>query len=82
MKKRILTLLLSTLTCLTISAFYTQQVDITTEKGLSCDAVRSLAWDVTGVIRKASVAAVLAVLDMVVSGMNNTIVIRDWVAMR
>ena len=48
MKKRILTLLLSTLTCLTISAFYTQQVDITTEKGLSCDAVRSFARDIYG----------------------------------
>ena len=48
MRKRILTFLLSTLTCLTISAHYTQQVEINIDKGLSCNAVRSFAKDIYG----------------------------------
>ena len=48
MKKRFLTLLLSALTCLTASAFYTQQVQISIDKGLSCNAVRSFARDYYG----------------------------------
>ena len=48
MKKRILTLLLSVITCVTISASYTQLVQIGTDKGLSCDAVRSFAKDIYG----------------------------------
>ena len=48
MKKRILTLLISVITCLTISASYTQQVEITIDKGLSCNAVRSFARDCYG----------------------------------
>ena len=48
MKKRFLTLLLSALTCLTASAFYTQQVQISIDKGLSCNAVRSFARDSYG----------------------------------
>jgi len=48
MKKRILTLLLSAITCLSVSAHYTQQVQITIEKGLSCNAVRSFAKDIYG----------------------------------
>lgn len=48
MKKRILTLLISVITCITISASYTQQVEITIDKGLSCNAVRSFARDYYG----------------------------------
>ena len=48
MKKRFLTLLLSVITCLTAGAYYTQQVDITIDKGLSCNAVRSFAKDIYG----------------------------------
>lgn len=48
MRKRILTFLLSVITCLTISANFIQQVQIATDKGLSCDAVRSFANDVYG----------------------------------
>ena len=48
MKKRFLTLLLSVITCLTASAFYTQKVEITIDKGLSCNAVRSFAKDIYG----------------------------------
>ncbi|MBO7437339.1 MAG: response regulator [Bacteroidaceae bacterium] len=48
MKKRFLTLLLSAITCLTVSAYYTQQVEITIDKGLSCNAVRSFAKDSYG----------------------------------
>ena len=48
MKKRILAFLLFTLTCLTIGAHYTQQVQIATEKGLSCNAVKTFAKDVYG----------------------------------
>ena len=48
MKKRILTLLLSAIICLTVSASYTQQVQITTDKGLSCNAVRTFAKDIYG----------------------------------
>ena len=48
MKKRFLTLLLSALTCLTASAFYTQQVQISIDKGLSCNAIRSFARDSYG----------------------------------
>ena len=48
MKKRFLTLLLSVITCLTANAYYTQQVDITIDKGLSCNAVRSFAKDIYG----------------------------------
>ncbi len=48
MKKRFLTLLLSAITCLTASAFYTQKVEITIDKGLSCNAVRSFAKDIYG----------------------------------
>ena len=48
MKKRFLTLLLSAITCLTASAHYTQEVDITIDKGLSCNAVRSFAKDIYG----------------------------------
>ena len=48
MKKRILTLLLSVITCLTLSAHYTQQVQIATEKGLSCNAVKAFAKDIYG----------------------------------
>ena len=48
MRKRFLTLLLSVITCLTVSARYTQQVEITIDKGLSCNAVRSFAKDIYG----------------------------------
>ncbi len=48
MKKKILTLLISVITCITISASYTQQVEITIDKGLSCNAVRSFARDYYG----------------------------------
>ena len=48
MKKRILTLLISVITCITVSASYTQQVEITIDKGLSCNAVRSFARDYYG----------------------------------
>ena len=48
MKKRILTILLSAITCLTISAHYTQQVQIATDKGLSCNAVKAFAKDIYG----------------------------------
>ena len=48
MKKRFLSLLLSAITCLTVSANYTQQVEITIDKGLSCNAVRSFAKDIYG----------------------------------
>ena len=48
MKKRILTILISLITCITISARYTQQVEITIDKGLSCNAVRSFARDSYG----------------------------------
>ena len=48
MKKRILAFLLFTLTCLTMGAHYTQQVQIATEKGLSCNAVKTFAKDVYG----------------------------------
>ena len=48
MKKRILTLLISVICCITISASYTQQVEITIDKGLSCNAVRSFARDYYG----------------------------------
>ena len=37
--------MLSAITCLNISALYTQQVQINTDKGLSCNAVRTLAKD-------------------------------------
>ena len=33
---------------MTVSAYYTQQVEITTDKGLSCNAVRSFAKDIYG----------------------------------
>ena len=48
MKKRILTLLVSVITCITVSASYTQQVETTIDKGLSCNAVRSFARDYYG----------------------------------
>ena len=48
MKKRLLTLLLSVITCIAGSAHYTQQVEITIDKGLSCNAVRSFAKDIYG----------------------------------
>ena len=48
MKKRILTILLSAVTCLTISAHYTQLAQISTDKGLSCNAVKSFSKDVYG----------------------------------
>ena len=48
MKKRILTLLISVITCITLSASYTQQVETTIDKGLSCNAVRSFARDYYG----------------------------------
>ena len=48
MKKRFLTLLFLAITCLTVSARYTQQVEITIDKGLSCNAVRSFAKDYYG----------------------------------
>ena len=48
MKKRILTILLSAVTCLTISAHYTQFAQISTDKGLSCNAVKSFSKDIYG----------------------------------
>lgn len=48
MRKRILTILLSAITSLSISAHYIQQVQIATEKGLSCNAVRTFAKDTYG----------------------------------
>ena len=48
MKKRFLSLLLSVITCLTVSAHYTQQVEVSIDKGLSCNAVRSFAKDIYG----------------------------------
>lgn len=48
MKKRFLTFLLSAFACLTISAHYTQQAQIGTDKGLSCNAVRTFAKDIYG----------------------------------
>lgn len=48
MKKRLLTLLLLVITCIAGSAHYTQQVEITIDKGLSCNAVRSFAKDIYG----------------------------------
>ena len=48
MKKRILTILLSFIAFLNLSANYTQQVQIGTDKGLSCDAVRTFARDIYG----------------------------------
>ena len=48
MKKRFLTLLLSAITCLTVSAHYIQQVEIGTDKGLSCNAVKTFARDTYG----------------------------------
>ena len=48
MKKRILTVLLSAVTCLTISAHYTQMAQISTDKGLSCDAVKAFSKDIYG----------------------------------
>ena len=48
MKKRLLTLLLSVITCIAGSAHYTQQVEINIDKGLSCNAVRSFAKDIYG----------------------------------
>ena len=48
MKKRFLSLLLSAITCLTVSAHYTQQVEVSIDKGLSCNAVRSFAKDIYG----------------------------------
>lgn len=48
MKKRILTLLFSAIACLNISASYTQLFQISTDKGLSCNAVRAFAKDKYG----------------------------------
>ena len=48
MNKRILTLLISVISCITISASYTQQVETTIDKGLSCNAVRAFARDYYG----------------------------------
>ena len=46
--KRILTLILSVLMFSTVRASYTQQVQIGTDKGLSCNAVRCLVKDTYG----------------------------------
>ena len=48
MKKRILTLLLSVVSILNISAHYTQVIQIDTEKGLSCNAVKTFSRDIYG----------------------------------
>ena len=48
MKKRILTILFSVMTCISVSAGYTQQAQVGTEKGLSCNAVKAFAKDVYG----------------------------------
>lgn len=48
MNKRILTLLLSVISCLNICAHYTLETQIDTEKGLSCNAVKAFARDMYG----------------------------------
>ena len=45
MKRSILTLLLSAVILLDLNAHYIQQVQIDTEKGLSCNAVKTFAKD-------------------------------------
>ena len=46
--KRILTLFLSVVTFMTVNASYIQQVQIGTEKGLSCNAVKCFSRDTYG----------------------------------
>lgn len=48
MKRGILTILLSAVIILDINAHYIQQVQIDTEKGLSCNAVRTFSKDIYG----------------------------------
>ena len=48
MNKRLLTILLSVISCLSISAHYTLQAHIDTDKGLSCNAVKAFARDLYG----------------------------------